>query len=224
LVPQLGQTGQEDDGDGQATAKIIARILSVPFDGTGARGTRIVATSLGSAAAASGMMRDFARDLAREGRSIVIGLDECSLFDFGSFKAGAPHGGAFAAGEGPDLCDLLNGTASFAEVIRRDPASRLHFLRVGGDDELNLHEFAHALDALAGTYDFLIMIAPPLDQNSIAEILAAKTDYAVLATPTGLQGGSVIEAEARLIEAGAREVLLIGLAAGSPRSLGRDAA
>ena len=75
---QRAETGHEDDGNGngQATAKIMARILSVPFDGPGARGTRIVATSLGSAAAVSGMMRDFARDLAREGRSIVIGLDE----------------------------------------------------------------------------------------------------------------------------------------------------
>jgi hypothetical protein len=77
---------------------------------------------------------------------------------------------------------------------------------------------------LAETYDFLLMIAPPLDQNSVAETLAAKADFAVLAMPAGLQGGSVFEAEARLIEAGAREVLLIGLPAESPQSLGRDAA
>jgi hypothetical protein len=118
----------------------------------------------------------------------------------------------------------LNGTASYAEVIRRDPASRLHFLRVGRDAEPNIHEFAHVLDALAETYDFLLMIAPPLDQNSVAETLAAKADFAVLAMPAGPQGGSVFEAEARLIEAGAREVLLIGLPAESPQSLGRDAA
>jgi capsular polysaccharide biosynthesis protein/Mrp family chromosome partitioning ATPase len=221
LALQLAQTGQGDGGNGQAMAKIMARILSVPFDGPGARGTRIVATSLGPAAAASGMMCDFARDLAREGRSIVIGLDESSLFDFGRLAAGVPHGGAFGADGEPGLCDLLNGTASFAEVIRRDPASRLHFLRVGRDDELNLHEFAHVLDALAETYDFLLMIAPPLDQNSIAETLAAKADFAVLAMPAGPHSGTAFEAEAQLIEAGAREVLLIGLPAASPQSLGR---
>ena len=221
---QRAETGQEDDGNGQATAKIMARILSVPFDGPGARGTRIVATSLGSAVAVSGIMRDFARDLAREGRSIVIGLDESSLYYFGRLADGAPQGGDFGTSEEPGLYDLLNGTASFAEVIRRDPASRLHILRVGRDAEPNIHEFAHVLDALAETYDFLLMIAPPLDQNSVADTLAAKADFAVLAMPAGPHGGSVFEAEARLIEAGAREVLLIGLPAESPQSFGRDAA
>ena len=96
------------------------------------------------------------RGLAREGRSIVIGLDESSLSDFESSTAGAPHG------HPPDaehaLCDLLSGTASFAEVIRRDPASRLHFLPVGRDGELDLHEFANVIDALAGIYDFIVTI------------------------------------------------------------------
>jgi len=228
LAPQLGQSGQDDGGNGQATAKIMARILSVPFNGPGARGSRrgirIVATSLGPAAAAAVMMRDLARDLAREGHSIVIGLDESNLFDFERLAAVVPNGGAIGASEEPGLCDLLNGTASFAEVIHRDPGSRLHFLRVGRDSELNLHEFAHVLDALAETYDFLLMIAPPLGENILAETLAAKADFAVLAMPAGPQGGTLIEAEARLIEAGAGEVLLIGLPAESPQSLGRDAA
>jgi capsular polysaccharide biosynthesis protein len=224
LALQAALTGQEDGGDGQATAKVMARILSVAYDRTVARGTRIVATSIGSAAAVSGMMRDLARDLAREGRSIVIGLDESSLFDIGRLATGSPQGGVFGTCKPPSLCDLLNGTATFAEVICRDPASRLHFLRVGRDDELNLHEFAHVLDALAETYDFLLMIAPPLDQNSIAETLAAKADFAVLAMPAGPQGFSAFEAEARLLEAGAREILLIGLPGEAPLSLGRDAA
>lgn len=224
LAPQFGQLERDDGGNRQATAKIMGRILSVPFDGLGARGTRIIATSLGPAAAASGMMRDLAQDLAREGRSIVVGLDESSFFDFRRLAAGAPHSGTFAASVEPGLCDLLDGTASFAEVIRRDPGSRLHFLRVGRDSELKLDEFTHVLDALAGTYDFLLMIAPPLDQNSIAEIVSAKADFAVLMTPAGPQGGTIFEAEARLIEAGAREVLLIGLPSGKPQGLGRDAA
>jgi hypothetical protein len=224
LASRPGRAEPDDGGRRVATAKIMARILEVPFDGPGARGTRIVATSLGSAVAASGMMHDFARDLAHEGHSIVIGLDESSLFDFASLTAGAPHGGAIAASREPGLCDLLDGTASFAEVIRREPASRLHFLRVGRDDELNLHEFAHVLDALAETYDFILMIAPPLDQSRIAETLAANADIVVLATPAGPRGGAIFEAEAQLIEAGAREVLLIGLPGATPQSFGRDAA
>ena len=218
------QTGQDDGGNGQVTAKIMARILSAPFEGPGARGTKIVATRHGPATAVSGILRDFARDLAREGRAIVIELDESSLFDFGRLTSNAPYCGAISTGEEPGLCDLLNGTASFAEVIRRDPASRLHFLRVGHDCELNLHEFALVLDALAETYDFLLMIAPPLSQNSIAIKIAPKADFAVLAMPAGPQGGTLFEAEAQLIEAGAGEVLLISLPAELPQSVGRDAA
>jgi Mrp family chromosome partitioning ATPase len=231
LVRQPDQPGLEDGGNGQATAKIMARILPVHFNGpvnglgAGPRsGTKIVATSLGPAGAASGMMRDLARDLAREGHSIVIGLDESSLFDFGRLAVAGPNGGAVGANEEPGLCDLLNGTASFAEVIHRDPASRLHFLRVGRDGELNLREFANVLEALAETYDYLLIIAPPLDQNSIAETLAAKADFAVLAMPAGPQDGTYMEAEARLLEAGTGEVLIIGLPAEAPRGLGRNAA
>ena len=124
------------------------------------------------------MMLDLARGLAREGRSIVIELDESSLLDFASSTAGAPHG--HPLGTEPALGGLLAGTASFAEVIRRDPASRLHFLPVGRDGELDLREFADVIDALAGTYDFIVTIAPPLDRNDIAGTLAAKADIVLL--------------------------------------------
>jgi capsular polysaccharide biosynthesis protein len=215
------EIGGDDPDNGQAITKIVTRILAVSARAGTRQGTRIVATSLQATGAAACMMLDLARGLAREGRSIVIGLDESSLLAFGSRAAGAPHG--HPPGAEPVLGDLLAGTASFAEVIRRDPASRLHFLPVGPDGELDLHEFANVLDALAGIYDFIVTIAPPLDQNGIAGTLAAKADVVLLAA-AGKPRGGVFEAEARLIESGAREVLHIGLPAESPRSLGLDAA
>jgi Mrp family chromosome partitioning ATPase len=229
-----GETGGDDPDNGQAMTKIVTRILAVSARAGGPRGvrqgtrqgirqgTRIVATSLQAIDAASCMMLDLARGLAREGRSIVIGLDESSLLDFERSTAGAPHG--HPPGAEPALGDLLAGTASFAEVIRRDPASRLHFLPVGRDGELDLHEFANMIDALAGIYDFIVTIAPPLDRNGIAGTLAAQADVVLLAAPGEPRGGAVFEAEARLIESGAREVLLICLPVESPRSLGLDAA
>jgi capsular polysaccharide biosynthesis protein len=232
--PTEEETGGDDPDYGRAMAKIVARILAVSALAGGPRGTRqatrqgirqgirIVATSLQATGAAACMMLDLARGLAREGRSIVIGLDESSLLDFESSAAGVPH--AHLPGTKPALDDLLAGTASFAEVIRRDPASRLHFLRVGRNGELDLHEFANVIDALAGIYDFIVMIAPALDQNGIAGTLAAKADVVLLAAPGEPRGGGIFEAEARLIESGAREVLLIGLPAETPRSLGLDAA
>jgi capsular polysaccharide biosynthesis protein len=220
LPPAMeGETGGDDPDNGQAMTRIVARIQAVPARGP--RGIRIVATSLQATGMASGMILDLARGLAREGRSIVIGLDESSLLDFAS-SAGAPHGSP--PGAEPALGDLLAGTASFAEVIRRDPASRLHFLPVGRDGELDLHEFPNVLDALAGSYDFIVTIAPPLDRNGIAGTLAANADVVLLAAQGEPRGGAVFEAETRLIESGAREVLLIGLPAESPQSLGLDAA
>ncbi|MGH6801165.1 MAG: hypothetical protein ACRECZ_07105, partial [Methylocella sp.] len=223
-----GETGADDPANGQAMTRIVTRILALPTRGPqeirkGSRqGIRIVATSLQANGATSRMMLDLARSLAREGRSIVIGLDESPLLDFESSAGGAPQG--HPPGAEPSLGDLLAGTASFAEVIRRDPASRLHFLPVGHDGELDLHEFANVLDALAGIYDFIVTIAPPLGRNGIAGALAAKADVILLAVQGETRGGAVVEAEARLIESGAREVLLIGLPADASRSLGLDAA
>ncbi len=219
------ETGGDPD-NGQAMTKIVTRILAVSARAGGPRGirqgTRIVATSLQETGAASCMMLDLARGLAREGRSIVIDLDASSLLDFVSSTAGAPHG--HPPGTEPALGDLLAGTASFAEVIRRDPASRLHFLPVGRDGELDLYEFANVIDALAGIYDFIVTIAPPLDRNGVAGTLAAQADVVLLTAPGEPRGGAVFEAEARLIESGAPAVLLIGLPAESLRSLGLDAA
>ena len=228
------ETGGDDPDNGHAMAKIVTRILAVSARAGAPQGirqdtrqgirhgTRIVATSLQAAGAASCMMLDLARSLAREGRSVVIGLDESSLLDFASSTSGAPHG--HPPGTEPALGDLLAGTASFAEVIRRDPASWLHFLPVGRDSELDLREFATVIDALAGIYDFIVTIAPPLDRNGIAGTLAAQADVVLLAAPGEPRGGAVCEAEARLIESGAPEILLIGLPAELPRSLGLDAA
>jgi capsular polysaccharide biosynthesis protein/Mrp family chromosome partitioning ATPase len=227
-------TGAETVGDDpdneQAIPKIVPRILAVSARAGGPRGIRqgarqgirIVATSLQATGAASCVMLDLARGLAREGRSIVIGLDESSLLDFESSTADAPHG--HPPGAEPALSDLLAGTASFAEVIRRDPASRLHFLPVGHGGEIDLHEFANMIDALAGIYDFIVTIAPPLDRNGIAGTLAAKADVVLLAAPGEPHSGAVFEAEARLIDSGARDVLLVELSAESPRTRGLDAA
>ena len=237
LNPKLDppeETGGDDPDNGQAMTKIVTRILAISARAGVLRGirqgtrqdirhgTRIVATSLKATGGASCMVLDLARGLAREGRSIVIGLDESSLLDFASSTAGAPHG--HPPETEPALGDLLAGTASFAEVIRRDPASRLHFLPVDRESELGLREFATVIDALAGIYDFIVTIAPPFDRNGIAGTLAAQSDVVLLAAPGEPRGGAVCEAEAQLIESGAPEILLIGLPAESPRSLGLDAA
>ena len=219
-----GETGADDPDNGQVMAKIVRRILAIPARGTQAirQGIRIVATSLEAPSAASCVMLGIARDLAREGRSIAIGLDKSALLHLASSAPSAPD--RDSPGNERALGDLLAGTASFAEVICRDPASRLHFLPVGRNSELDLHEFTNLLDALAGIYDFIVTIAPPLDLNGVAGALAEKADVVLLAAQGEPRAGAAFEAERQLIESGAREVLLIGLPAEAPQSLGLDAA
>ncbi|MGH6846900.1 MAG: Wzz/FepE/Etk N-terminal domain-containing protein, partial [Methylocella sp.] len=109
-----GETGGDDPDNGQAMTRIVTRILALPTRGPqeirkGSRqGIRIVATSLQANGATSRMMLDLARSLAREGRSIVIGLDESPLLDFESSAGGAPQG--HPPGAEPSLGDLLAGT------------------------------------------------------------------------------------------------------------------
>ena len=82
------------------------------------------------------------------------------------------------------FAELLGGQASFAEVIHRDPVSRLHLITpghrpegIGGD----LDGMANVLDALAETYDHVLVggVAP---SSQLAHVIAAEhTDIVVLA-------------------------------------------
>jgi MinD-like ATPase involved in chromosome partitioning or flagellar assembly len=175
---------------------------------------RIVAIPVKGCRAGYRKMFDLARGLAREGRSIAINLDPSGLPEVGS-RTGPSK-------PKPGLGDLIAGTASFAEVIRRDPASRLHVLPLGESGDIELQEFEDVLDTLAGTYDYIMMIAPPPEQNETAKTLAADADFAVLAVPAE-PSGAIFEAERQLIESGAGEVLLIALSGSAARGRGRGA-
>jgi hypothetical protein len=219
-VPSMADEAESGAPDNdQAVEKIVTHILAVAASAP--RGIRILARSLEANNSTSSMMLDLARSLAYEGRAIAISFDPSNLLESGNPVAAAPH--CIAIGTEPALEELLAGTASFAEVIRRDPASRLHFLPIGCKREIGFHEFAAVLDALGATYDFIIMFAPPIGQDENAKELAAATDLAVLAVPIE-PGGAAFEAERQLMESGVREVLLIAVTSGAWQGLGRDAA
>jgi succinoglycan biosynthesis transport protein ExoP len=165
-------------------------------------GVQIVATRLTGSEASSAALIGFARNLAREGRPILIDLDS---------QAGqvVPLLGARPEAEKmAGLTDLLEGDASFADVIHRDFASRLHFVPFGSADSFDPDDLDIILDALMQTYDFVLLAAPPLATSEMPKALAPFADFVVLAIPAE-KDAAVTKACTELSAAGASEVLVV---------------
>lgn len=219
--PRNEFTRRANADDAEALAEIVERIASAR---SASRGARIVFTSLASADAAPQMMLTLGRLLGREGRSIVVPLDKANDDEIWKSPADAPASDAAPSSSQPRLGDLLAGRASFAEVIRRDPGSRLHFVAAGFDETIDLCELSSVLEALARTYDFILLTAPPLDADDLAKTLAPDADFVVLSAPPPPRENAAFAAKADLIACGAREVLVIGAPALARPSSSQDAA
>jgi Mrp family chromosome partitioning ATPase len=196
----------EDRENGQLVAGAVARITSQREHVR--RGIRIVVPQPIAGNAEPYLAAGLAKELARKGRTIAICLDDRSFSHFRGADAG-PYFGALPGAE-PLLRGLIAGRASFTEAICRDPCSRLHLLPLGQSGEFDFHELQKIIDALAETYDFIVTMAPPINGNDTAKILAQKSDFALLETSTCVDG-SYLAAEEKVIESCSGEVLLLGL-------------
>jgi Mrp family chromosome partitioning ATPase len=127
--------------------------------------TRDVATTLAAVT--------LARALAKEARVVLMNL-----------AAGAPNLSAISLHpDAPGLTDVIRGSASFGEVITRDKLSRVHFVGAGRADSdasaiLASQRFAIIVDALARTYDHVIIDVGP--------ILESGLDRAARLAPSGV--------------------------------------
>ncbi len=190
---EISEDGEIDEDD--FGAKVVARAA-------GPQGVQIVATRISDSEAANTALIGFVRNLARDGRPIVVDLDSQT-------KQVAPLLDAQQDVEDMlGLTDLFEGTASISEVIHRDCASRLHFVPFGSGERFDSDDLDMILDALTQTYDFVVLAAPPLATSEMPKALAPYADFVVLAAP------KIHEAEARLAcaelrAAGAADVLVI---------------
>ena len=165
-------------------------------------GVQIVATRLSDNEASSAALIGFARNLAREGRPILIDLDSQA-------EQVIPLLGARSEAEKmAGLTDLLEGKASFADVIHRDYASRLHFVPFGSAESFDPDDLDTILDALTQTYDFVLLAAPTLATSEMPKALAPFADFVVLAIPAE-KDAAATKACAELGAAGAAEVLVV---------------
>jgi polysaccharide biosynthesis transport protein len=193
IAEAAGEYGYED-GEDELAEKIVARAST-------AHGVQVVTTRLseGDAAALTG----FARNLAREGRPIIIDLDS-HIGQIAALMESQPQAEKMAG-----LTDLLEGKAFFADVIHRDCASRLHFIPFGSGEHFDPDDLDIILDALAQTYDFVLLAAPPMVESEMAKVLAPYADFVVLAMPADADEAATKAARAELKGAGAAEVLVI---------------
>jgi uncharacterized protein involved in exopolysaccharide biosynthesis/Mrp family chromosome partitioning ATPase len=180
-------------------SQVSHRPLTLPREE--GKGARIVATSLADDSAATARLVSFARELAREGRPIIVDLDAHST------RLSALVGARPRASLG--LTDLLNGQASFAEVIHRDHASRLHFVSFGMAPICEPAELDLVLDALSQTYEFLIIVAPAMETDGLAMELAAHADLVALAASVEPDVAALEAASQDLYAAGAAEVIVL---------------
>jgi succinoglycan biosynthesis transport protein ExoP len=115
-----------------------------------------------------------ARLLARSARVILVDLS------FGSPNIDVISNDPSA----PGIADMVRGTASFGDIITRDRATRLHLVATGqvGNDIDNIvvsQMLWAALDALAQSYDYLVIDAGSKTEAALVQ-LAACAPCAVL--------------------------------------------
>jgi uncharacterized protein involved in exopolysaccharide biosynthesis/Mrp family chromosome partitioning ATPase len=160
-----------------------------------------VSENAGSSTAAIAL----ARTLAREGRVILVDL----AFD-------APKLASISKDpEAPGIADLVRGTTSFAQVINRDASSRVHLVNAGTAPEDAGEVFASdklgsALDALARTYDYVILDIGPVERASDAVVRLATR--AILVAPDPASAASIALRD-QLLAAGFQKVSITAPAA-----------
>lgn len=197
--------GSIETGDARLVEGLAAQLAVRDCD---RQGLRILVTA--SAAKDGGAVSvDLARALAGCGRRAVIVEIDAKRDSLG-------HGG------GQGLSELLASSVSFADVIHRDPRSRVHYIACGEAPLPVGKPFADRLaatmEALALTYDFVIVSGPMVDE---AASLARLVDSAILVAGDGVTGGRTVAAYDLLAANGLDDIVVLmspsGLRAGAAR-------
>jgi uncharacterized protein involved in exopolysaccharide biosynthesis len=181
----------------------LARQLASMPSGPGA--LRIVMTGAAEGLETRGVASELASTISSFGRR-VIAVDV---------------GGGVGHDAKPGLAELLTGEATFAQAIHRDPGSRVHLVPRGGQGFASLDVSAQGrlgvvLEALALTYDFVILTAP--SGAGRADLFASHCGAAVLISNAGASDFVTVDAHERLRGAGIEDVvvLLVNNGGGSP--------
>ncbi|HEX4768963.1 MAG TPA: Wzz/FepE/Etk N-terminal domain-containing protein [Lichenihabitans sp.] len=118
-----------------------------------------------------------ARRIAADARAILVDFDRLAP----AVIAPAIASAAAPESEPAGLSELLAGEATFAEIIHRDAATRLHVVPVGREDlpDGSGGDYRLVLEALAETYDFVLLHVGS-GQHGLMGTLLAETQAVVL--------------------------------------------
>ena len=148
-----------------------------------------------------------ARSLARQARVVLVdlALGASSL----SIIANDPAA--------PGLAELVQGTASFGQIITRDRYSRVHLIMAGREPVdaaaiMTSQRLSITLEALARSYDHVVIDAGAVEEASL-DRFAMLAPRAVLVAP-GLDDPATASARERLLQAGFANVRVL---VGAPR-------
>jgi uncharacterized protein involved in exopolysaccharide biosynthesis/Mrp family chromosome partitioning ATPase len=185
--------------------------LALALGTAGDSGRRIVVVgarrNMGTTLAAISL----ARALARQGRAILVDL-----------ALESPNLSAIAVdANAPGLSDLVQGSASFGQIITRDKHSRVHLITVGkasaaGHAILSSQRLAITLEALARSYDYVVLDGGALPAIS-PEQFAKLAPRAVLVADD-IDGPRTESARDRLLSAGFPNVSVLASAPQGPES------
>lgn len=204
-VPAPPETPQ-----GVATVSVLAVAEALQHAGEVGRRVAVIGTAhdVGTTLTAIGI----ARALARNARVVLVDL----AFNSPNLDVISSDPAA------PGLANLVRGEASFSGIITRDRGSRAHVVtagRIDGDPHalLTSHMLAAALDALAQSYEFMV-----LDAGAQPELVAAPivriAPYAVLMAGTANQNNTALRDQ--LLSAGFAHVTVL---TGAPPALEQSA-
>jgi hypothetical protein len=150
-----------------------------------------------------------ARALAKQGRAMLVDL-----------ALESPNLSVIASDvNAPGLSELVQGSASFGQIITRDRYSRVHLITVGRGDVssnaiLSSQRLAITLEALSRSYDYVVLDAGALPEIA-PEKFARLAPRAVLVADD-IDGPATESARERLLSAGFPNVSVLASAPDGP--------
>ena len=215
-------TGGEDRPEGDLRLVVHALTRITAQRAYARRGIRVLVAEPMPGDAGLCWLSGLARKLAQEGQTIVVFPEGVSFENFG--PPGAAPGFEAGTSKGARPGDLVTGAVSFTDIIRRDPASRLHLLQIAQSGEAEPQDLEVIIDALAATYDYVVVtLAPDIAESPIGKMLIQTSDFALIRGPANA-ASAADPARKRLIESCVGEVLLFGAGTEFEASLTQSAA